>query len=59
MDKNSENFFKELAALLEKYDAKFAGDCNGDLQFYVGKEEFDPWMYADAKAVRSFLAVNQ
>ena len=59
MDKNSEYFFKELAALLEKYDAKFAGDCCGDLQFYVGKEEFDAWAYADAESVRDFLAVNQ
>jgi hypothetical protein len=59
MDKNSIHFFKELAALLEKYDAKFAGDCNGDLQFYVGKEEFDSWAYADAESVRDFLAVNQ
>lgn len=59
MEKNSKYFFKELAALLEKYDAKFAGDCNGDLQFYIGNEEFDSWVYADAESVRDFLAKSE
>jgi hypothetical protein len=59
MNKNSENFFKELAALLEKYHAEFAGDCNGDLEFYVEDEQFNDWAYADAESVRDFLTVNQ
>jgi hypothetical protein len=59
MDKNSIHFFKELAALLEKYHASFSGDCNGDLQFYIENEQFNDWAYADAESVRDFLAVNQ
>jgi hypothetical protein len=59
MDKNSIHFFKELAALLEKYHASFSADCDGDLQFYVEDEYFNDSAYADAESVHDFLAVNQ
>ena len=40
MDKNSADFFKELNALLKKYDASVHATCDSDLFVYVGDEEF-------------------
>ena len=49
MDKNSADFFKELNALMKKYDASVHATWDGDLFVYVGDKEFDDILSLDGE----------
>jgi len=60
MDKNSENFFKELAVLLEKYEANVWVSGDGEVEFCVGEKVIDREFFSfGAMEIREFLEENQ